>query len=530
MSGQAVTGSPGTGLGFYGKFPIRGDFVTRNLPMEFVKPWDQWLQSGVAASREQLGDDWLKTYLTSPLWRFVLSSGLCGNQCWAGVMMPSVDRVGRYFPLTIVTAVQGCSGLPDLLWGLGPWFERLEDLALTALENDFEPEGFETSLAQLQLPSPLCSQNDARHEPVIRGDAGRVAFRIGLHEPGYLTPAFARLSAMLLEKYLPAYSLWNTEGSERVEGSLIACEGLPPVDSFASFLTGCWGTRGWNIRIGRTQAFRMPEGLVSESEKMPARGSQASSDSSYIPQPVSVRVCWSSFGATDIGKIRKINEDDFLVDEEKGLWIVADGMGGHKAGDLASKMVTRSFAEVEISRDIEKAVSEVCAQLQQINRILYLFASERYDHQVVGSTVVALTARGARCGFVWAGDSRIYCVRHGDLVRLTRDHSWAGAEASPEGASRDAIDADRSELCNVITRAVGGDSDLELDHAIIEAEDGDTFLLCSDGLTKEVSLTEIGDLLSGGTPKECVTRLMKLALERGARDNVTAIVVQAKFT
>ncbi len=86
-------------VGFYGKLPVVGDFVSRRLPNEFIKPWDGWLQSAIAASREELGDEWLNSYLTSPIWRFLLSPGVCGNKAVAGIMMPSVDRVGRYYPL-----------------------------------------------------------------------------------------------------------------------------------------------------------------------------------------------------------------------------------------------------------------------------------------------------------------------------------------------------------------------------------------------------------------------------------------------
>ena len=87
--------------GFYGKLPGKGDFLTRNLPRQFVDVWDDWLQSGMNAAKQVLGDEWLQVYLTSALWRFVLPPGICGESAWAGVMMPSMDRVGRYFPMTV---------------------------------------------------------------------------------------------------------------------------------------------------------------------------------------------------------------------------------------------------------------------------------------------------------------------------------------------------------------------------------------------------------------------------------------------
>lgn len=524
MSGQALTGKPL--LGFYGKFPVRGDFVSRNLPMEFIETWDEWLQSAVLASREQLGESWLETYLTSPLWRFVLSAGLCGNERWAGVMMPSVDRVGRYFPLTIVSTVPS-RGRADLLWSADPWFHQIEDLALTVLNDDFDLDTFETSLAQLRLPGPENGRDDDESRPGRKGEIGRTAFQVGMNEPGALPPAFVRLSAMLLEKYLPSYSLWSTEGSQHVESSLIACEGLPPIEVFSSFLNGGWQQRAWNIHTSRATVFELVAPVAEESPTVPC--DESGSLSEWNPQSdcVATDIWWTSHGATDVGKKRKINEDALFIGEEQGLWIVADGMGGHMAGDLASKMVTGAFAEFQVSGDVDEAISQIVNQLRQVNRILNLFAAERFSGQFIGSTVAVLTGHGKRCGIVWAGDSRIYRWRAGELVQLTRDHADVD---EPDSANLDAGEAQIVEHCNVITRAVGAESVLDLEHEVFDAEDGDTFLLCSDGLIKELSAAEIGKFLSEGSPSECVQCLMALALDRNARDNVTAIVVQANST
>ncbi|MGR9106235.1 MAG: type VI secretion system-associated protein TagF [Gammaproteobacteria bacterium] len=528
MPGQTVTHNSSPLPGFYGKFPVRGDFVARNLPMEFIKPWDEWLQSSIAASREQLGATWLQHYLTSPLWRFVLSTGLCGGASWAGVIMPSVDRVGRYFPLTVAALVKESRGLPDLLCSASNWFDRIENLALTALNNDFDLDDFEASLTQLPLPEPLVEPNEALASPNDRhSGTGRSAFQISLDESNDLPPAFARLAGSLLEKYIPSFSLWNTEGSECVEGSLLACEGLPPVDSFSAFLTGEWQAHGWNLARSRVHTFNILQ--PGTSGTLPRSETDAAEllDSTRLPDDSPETLTWVSHGATDVGRKRKVNEDSLFADDARRLWIVADGMGGHKAGRLASQMVTGSFADMVISENIEDAVSQISIQMKQINRILYTFAAEELAHQVIGSTVVAFTARGTHCGFVWAGDSRIYCCRHGDLVRLTRDHAWSDQDTAAQGSYTDPGAPEHSNRSNVITRAVGAQAALELDHQILEAEDGDTFLLCSDGLIKEVSTFEIGELLASGEPEECVARLMELALRRGARDNVTVLVVRA---
>lgn len=146
--------------GFFGKVPSHGDFVARRLPAAFIEPWDAWLQAGMAHSRAQLGDAWLPTYLNSPIWRFALGAGVCGPQAWTGVMMPSVDRVGRYFPFTIACEVDG-TGTPA-----PAWYAALEDLALSALETGFSLQDCDAAMLRL-----ACT----RGEPELCG-AGRVLF------------------------------------------------------------------------------------------------------------------------------------------------------------------------------------------------------------------------------------------------------------------------------------------------------------------------------------------------------------------
>ncbi|MET0053448.1 MAG: type VI secretion system-associated protein TagF, partial [Candidatus Thiodiazotropha sp. 6PLUC10] len=113
--------------GLYGKIPALGDFVTRRLPRSFIAPWETWMQEAIANSREQLGDFWLDNYLTSPIWRFSLSPGICGEQGWAGILMPSVDRVGRYYPFTLATKLDPKFNLFLFMEESESWFARLEE-------------------------------------------------------------------------------------------------------------------------------------------------------------------------------------------------------------------------------------------------------------------------------------------------------------------------------------------------------------------------------------------------------------------
>ncbi|MEZ5574267.1 MAG: type VI secretion system-associated protein TagF [Candidatus Competibacteraceae bacterium] len=139
--------------GFFGKLPSRGDFIGRHLPKSFVGPWDSWLQTAVAHSRDQLGENWQEYYCTSPVWRFALGPGLCGPAAYAGIMMPSMDRVGRYYPLAIAAALAPGWPLFTLPASGEAWFRQAERLALAALERDeLDLDQFSQQVAALGAP------------------------------------------------------------------------------------------------------------------------------------------------------------------------------------------------------------------------------------------------------------------------------------------------------------------------------------------------------------------------------------------
>src|SRR4029453_391924 len=139
--------------GYHGKLPAKGDFVTRRLPRGFLDPWDGWLQDAIGGSRARRGEGWLDAYLTSPIWRFALSARLCGEAAVAGVAMPSVDRVGRYFPLTIAALPGGGGGLLAVPVSAAAWFDKAEELVQSALADAFDFDGFDSQVAALGPPA-----------------------------------------------------------------------------------------------------------------------------------------------------------------------------------------------------------------------------------------------------------------------------------------------------------------------------------------------------------------------------------------
>lgn len=234
-------------------------------------------------------------------------------------------------------------------------------------------------------------------------------------------------------------------------------------------------------------------------------------------------IAWTSAAATDVGSKRKINEDALLERPEAGLWVVADGMGGHAAGDVASAAVVHPLGQVERGESLADFVEAVEDSLLQVNRQLRDYAALELGGRTVGSTVVSLILSQRTGVCLWAGDSRLYRLRNGQLTRLSRDHS--AVQEMVEAGTISQAEADRHPKSNVITRAIGGGDVLFVDSAVFAPEPGDTYLLCSDGLYNEVGEDSIRRKLALDE-QEAVRRLVDEALHNGGRDNISVVIVK----
>lgn len=237
------------------------------------------------------------------------------------------------------------------------------------------------------------------------------------------------------------------------------------------------------------------------------------------------RFLWTSAARSHVGRVREINEDAYLDQPDRGLWAVADGMGGHAIGDYASRKVMDTLSGIALPTSLEHYLADAKQRLQEANRHLREEAGNRKLH-AIGSTIAMLLAWEGCCGVLWAGDSRIYLCRGGRLRLLTRDHSQIEDLIAKGLLARD--DVANHPPKNFITRAVGALDALELDADTLQIEDEDIFLLCSDGLTNEVSEEEIRGALVPGKCRQASEALVDMALERGGRDNISVIVVHAE--
>ena len=227
---------------------------------------------------------------------------------------------------------------------------------------------------------------------------------------------------------------------------------------------------------------------------------------------------------THVGLKRKINEDAMLADTAGGLWVVADGMGGHEAGEVASAMVVDALRLVPHGPDIDDFVANAVDALLEVNAQLIGLAGSIDSERTIGTTVVGIALDSGQYRCFWAGDSRAYLMRAGVLVRLSRDHSLV--QDLVDAGMLQPDEAERHENANVITRAVGVREVVEIDVVSGEAMPGDLFLVASDGLTRVVADEEIALELQRGSLEQIADRLIETVLARGAPDNVSLIITR----
>lgn len=224
--------------GFFGKLPGYGDFIYRDLPNSIIEIWDSWLQLYIKSSQEQIGDNWLDIYLTSPIWRFVLKPGVLDENTWAGIVLPSVDKVGRYFPFSILTKLPPVNP-SQFISTQEEWFASLEAAALSALNRELDLEELLLRLQSLSIPL------DAGYEKTGNAVlANNLLVRMDLEEQ---TPVstFPAILDICLDNLLPTYSIWHTKGSEQVEPCVFISRALPTGQEVPSMIDGAWEHGGW---------------------------------------------------------------------------------------------------------------------------------------------------------------------------------------------------------------------------------------------------------------------------------------------
>ncbi len=555
--------------GFYGKLPSQGDFVSRRVTRDFVFYWDGWLQTVMAAGRASLGGQWQEVYLTSPIWRFVLSPGVCGEAAYAGIMMPSIDRVGRYFPLTVAAPLPAWRFPLSVAYVCRDWFELVEQQVLSVLEDE-PPSLDEFDHGVQRVPFPTSRQapfSDDSSGPAFDGRGQQRSISVdGISVGG----ASCHMLERALQAEFPNYSVWWTEGSDSTAPSMLVTENLPNVQRYQTMLEGVRdGDDAMRVEplANRNQPPPPAPQAVEAYAEAPAPTSsmmpppdddvttvtfdtdpgfpavpdqplvEAAPDPADMPsisdilsQPVNspmptadpgAPVDYHSGAVTSTGKVRRVNEDAMLQNSLEGLWLVADGMGGHAGGQVASRAVVECVTNSGLPPDLNGKVHMISRALHAANRRLLNHAIHNPSHKGLGSTVAALVTEDRHSAIVWVGDTRVYRQRGDVLEQLTADHS-----EQQERLARGDIGALLSPR-NVITRAIGGHEQLQLEVIEQEVLPGDRFVLCSDGVYEAMTHDELRNLLNEQDPHAACTGIIARVDAGRAEDNATVIVVDA---
>ncbi|MBB3523749.1 type VI secretion system-associated protein TagF [Rhizobium sp. BK456] len=351
-------------IGFYGKLPSHGDFVSMGLGHSLQSALDAWMQAGLQAAQQELGEDWKRRFRSMPAWRFIIERGLWGPATVAGVLLPSLDRVGRSFPLVIAAQLHGFVEHPRQLYLDDTWFTAAEAIAESSARRDFDINHFTASLKRLRTLRPAdLAENEILQDASSRG------------------------------------TLWWRISPEERRAKGFRVSGAPEPEHFSKLLHDNPPAASAGPRP--TEAPR-PVGIEPH-------------------HPLILR----NSHATHAGTRLSVNADALLVSETPSLFAVADGVGDSNAAADVGKITVHVLAETAKQQTIEALVQEIKGKLGRAHGLLQsAYLSETREPSA--ASIVVLATLQESCALLWAGDARCYLLRDGMMRCLTRDHVEIG--------------------------------------------------------------------------------------------------------
>jgi type VI secretion system protein ImpM len=479
--------------GFYGKLPCRGDFVQRRAPQGFVDAWDAWLQECLHVSRQQLGERWLDLYLTSPVWRFVLAEGICGESAYAGVMLPSVDRVGRYFPLTLVAPLEPGGCILEAACGAGrAWFDAAEELALRALDaSDLDVQAFDAEVDALPglAACEAIGESNRLMERLAQAAFARRAspWHVSMlgETPQRAVNAFA---SMELQKAFRPCALWWTQGSEAVQPGWLVMSGLPTPSGYSAMLSGQWLAAGWNSVEVAAQA---PAQIATVCEASAAE----------VPEPVDLQIVVSQAPSRDGSVATR-----YIRRPEAGLWGVVMAAGGADSGARADLLA-------DVAYDLPPQAT-LTAGIESARRALIRVLAP------ATAVILFLTGR-TECALVWSGSMQAVRLRGGNVVELTKGVSPMEADCAVEATlapqlARGSSAADDGGLLALLTAPATPEPALSVRYEALEAND--LWVLGGDGSMADALLGRLASSWPGAGKSAQGALDALLAQQAPARD------------
>ncbi|WP_170973361.1 type VI secretion system-associated protein TagF [Rhizobium sp. FKY42] len=451
-------------IGFFGKLPTHGDFVSWGLTVKLQRALEDWLQIGLRTAQDGLGESWLRTFKAMPPWRFFIEEGLWSSHGVAGVIVPSSDRVGREFPLVLLAQIQQAGEHPFRFYKDETWFTAVETIARSASHKDFQLDSFTESLEKLRAPRAIERRNE---------EEGRNGSRT------------------------VKQSLWWTilPNSQKVRG--FRNEGGPGKEDLLRLL------QAGDITLDLTMATPppLPAQLPAEAVVSPA---VYQTHSLGHAQPL---LCWNSAFRSHEGTGGQPNTDALLASNAAGLFAVADGLEGDPSAAEAARLTIQLVGQAVREGPLEQRLQELKGKLGTANTLLRRRAEGRATNGAGAASLAALLLSGDDFAVLWAGDARCYLLRDSMLRYLTRDHIEIGMRRS-------------------LSRAVGLAPTLQMERVGEKLRPQDTFLLCTAPLVRAVPERAIAEIMLSEAAADVPRVLIETALISGCPGNMTALVVQ----
>jgi type VI secretion system protein ImpM len=471
-------------VGFFGKLPSNGDFLQRRVPQAFLDVWDPWLQECVHVSRETLQEAWLPAYLTSPVWRFVLPEAICGSGAYAGILAPSVDRVGRYFPMTIVTQLDVDANPLDFAMQRGSWFDALESLLVTALgESEVDLEWFDAQVMEHThfLDGELDAAGAALKDLFQRSQFPKQGeyWRTPLSSAGSMQAAINAFAYRELSAALRPASVWWTEGSGASAPAWLSLRGLPTADRFGAMLNGQWLEHGWQD-LGELPGVReisMPEFEVASEGTMV--------DSIPLAQP---RVTVPEVQLSAI----ESNRAAFVARPEIGLWAVI--ATDRDLDPTAVRMIADALQQLPPAPSLSALVEAVRLTLTEVHRGLSRLAARDVQRIDAWANAVTLLSAGAECAFLSAGKVQKLRVRARTLESLDDADDIDDAPSPAAGSLMDLLTDSSS------SRALGtaGFQGLRAHYERLQREDH--WILCARPVLDDRAVSRLAAAAASSMP------------------------------
>ena len=472
--------------GFYGKLPCRGDFMQRRAPQAFVDTWDAWLSECLHVSREQLAERWLDMYLTSPVWRFVLAEGICGEGAYAGVMLPSVDRVGRYFPLTIVSPLEPGSCILEAACGTGrAWFDAAEELALRALDaSDLDLQAFDAevdALAGLGTSAALGESNQLM-ELIAQSGFPRHGTPSHISMLGESPQRAANAIASLeLQKAFRPCALWWTQGSEAVQPGWLVTSGLPAPSGYVAMLSGQWLAAGWNSVEFASQMYAQ-----EQEQAAPSATTVSAAIAPEAPQPFDLQIV-AAHSPPRHG-VRAPLAARYVMRPDTGLWGMVVALDGNDPGARADLIadVTQDLApQATLTTRIESA-------RRALQRVL-----------TPGTGVILFLTERAEYALMWSGAVQAVLLRGGNTVESVGGESTREADVLIE---RDDSGTADGGLLALLSAPATGEATLSVHYGELEAND--LWMLGSEGSIPDTLADVANDPSAPGNPQTVLDAML----------------------